>query len=238
MISFLKAAPVAALLLTLLSATAYTDAGLAFGATSESAIEADTIKIDPEVLADDAATSGMSRTEPLSQTNSKTVFTPGTGGFVVPMPQPEAVDEDAQTDKLTASSLAALVAKHGAPGALDAETRCLAGAVYFESKGESLPGQLAVARVVLARTKSGRFPSSICGVVFQKSQFSFVRGGRMPAIDTGGAHWRNAVAISQIALDNSWKSPVEGALFFHARYVSPGWKLKRIGSIDNHVFYR
>jgi spore germination cell wall hydrolase CwlJ-like protein len=46
------------------------------------------------------------------------------------------------------------------------------------------------------------------------------------------------VAISQIALDNSWKSPVEGALFFHARYVSPGWRLKRVGTIDNHVFYR
>lgn len=60
----------------------------------------------------------------------------------------------------------------------------------------------------------------------------------MPRIDTGGAHWRNAVAISKIALDNSWKSPVEGALFFHARYVSPGWKLKRIGTVDNHVFYR
>jgi spore germination cell wall hydrolase CwlJ-like protein len=60
----------------------------------------------------------------------------------------------------------------------------------------------------------------------------------MPAINTGGVHWRNAVAISKIALDGSWKSPVEGALFFHARYVSPGWKLRRIGSIDNHVFYR
>jgi Cell Wall Hydrolase len=247
MFKFPKAAPVAALTLTLLSAASYTDAGLAYGAKADTALEADTIKIDPEVIADEDATrsgtaNSVTRTDPLSQTKTDISFTPGTGGFVASMPKVDDADAkdqvDGQTEKLTASNLAALVAKHGAPGSMDAETRCLAGAVYFESKGESLPGQLAVARVVLARTKSGRFPSSICGVVFQKSQFSFVRGGRMPAIDTGGAHWRNAVAISEIALNNSWKSPVEGALFFHARYVSPGWKLKRLGAIDNHIFYR
>jgi hypothetical protein len=249
MFKFSKAAPVAALTLTLLSAASFTDAGLAYGAKADTALEADTIKIDPEVIADqDAARSGtansVTRTDPLSQLQADISFAPGTGGFVAPLPKVESDDANVQTqdkgqpEKLTASNLSALVAKHGAPGSMDAETRCLAGAVYFESKGESLPGQLAVARVVLARTKSGRFASTICGVVFQKSQFSFVRHGRMPAIDTGGAHWRNAVAISEIALDNSWKSPVEGALFFHARYVSPGWKLKRLGAIDNHIFYR
>jgi spore germination cell wall hydrolase CwlJ-like protein len=91
---------------------------------------------------------------------------------------------------------------------------------------------------VIARTQSGRFPSTICGVVYQPSQFSFVRGGRMPSINMGSRHWRNAVAISKIARDASWKSPVEGALFFHARHVSPGWRLKRMGAVDNHVFYR
>jgi spore germination cell wall hydrolase CwlJ-like protein len=48
--------------------------------------------------------------------------------------------------------------------------------------------------------------------------------------------WQEAVAISKIALNDSWKSPVEGALFFHARHVTPGWNLTRIGSIDNHIF--
>jgi N-acetylmuramoyl-L-alanine amidase len=237
--SLLKAASVAAISFTLLSAAAYSDAGLAFGAEADSALEADTIQIDPEILADSEAAQNISRADPLSKT-SNVAYAPGTGGFVVPQPLPNAeiTAEDPPMEKLTASNLAALVAKHGAPGEMDAETRCLAGAVYFESKGESLAGQLAVARVVMARAKSGRFASTICGVVFQKSQFSFVRGGRMPRIDTQGAHWRNAAAISQIALDNSWKSPVEGALFFHARYVSPGWKLKRLGAIDNHIFYR
>lgn len=231
--SFLpKAAPIAALSLTLLSAASFSDAGFAFGATgADSQLASDTIKIDTSVLAADAAAQEAA----LKPVKGEIIFMPGTGEPMADAPKPA---EAAPATPVTGASLAELVKNHGAAEELDAETRCLAGAVYFESKGESLPGQLAVARVVMARAASGRFPSSICGVVFQKSQFSFVRGGKMPRIDTGSQNWRNAVAISQIALDGSWKSPVEGALFFHARYVSPGWKLKRIGTIDNHVFYR
>jgi spore germination cell wall hydrolase CwlJ-like protein len=138
---------------------------------------------------------------------------------------------------LTADSLAELVADTDRPTAMDSELRCLAGAVYFESRGESLPGQLAVAHVVINRAQSGRFPKSLCGVVLQKSQFSFVRGGKMPAVREG-AQWNNAVAIAQIARDGSWKNHAPGALFFHARYVSPGWRKTRVAQIDNHIFYR
>lgn len=141
------------------------------------------------------------------------------------------------TAPVTAASLAQLVAATPKPAHIDSELRCLAGAVYFESRGESLPGQLAVAHVVINRAQSGRFPKSLCGVVHQKSQFSFVRGGRMPAIRQG-AQWNNAVAIAQIARDGSWKNHAPGALFFHARYVSPGWRKTRIAQIDNHIFYR
>jgi N-acetylmuramoyl-L-alanine amidase len=141
-------------------------------------------------------------------------------------------------DSTAAQSLSALVARQPQPAELSRELQCLAGAIYFESKGETLPGQLAVGRVVVARSKSGRFPDSYCGVVFQRSQFSFVRGNAMPAIARGTRHWKNAVAIAQIAHENSWRSPVEGALFFHAAYVSPGWRLTRMARIDNHVFYR
>ncbi|MBO9698007.1 MAG: cell wall hydrolase [Sphingopyxis sp.] len=146
----------------------------------------------------------------------------------VPEPKPAPV---------TADSLAELVAATPKPAGIDPELRCLAGAVYFESRGESLPGQLAVAHVVINRAKSGRFPKSLCGVVHQKSQFSFVRGGRMPAIRNAG-QWNNAVAIAQIARDGTWKNHAPGALFFHARYVSPGWRKTRIAQIDNHIFYR
>jgi spore germination cell wall hydrolase CwlJ-like protein len=233
MISFRKAAPIAVLSLTLLSGASFSDAGLALGTDgADSQLAADTITIDTSVLAADAA----ARETALKPAGSDIVFTQGTGG--IPNQVPATEDEEADAKPVNASSLAELVKSHGAATELDAETRCLAGAVYFESKGESLSGQLAVARVVLARSKSGRFPSSICGVVYQPSQFSFVRGGKMPRIDTGSTNWKNAVAISKIALDGSWKSPVEGALFFHARYVSPGWRLKRMGTIDNHVFYR
>lgn len=148
-----------------------------------------------------------------------------------------AIVED-QISAETAPSLAALVDAHGAPEELDEQTRCLAGAVYFEAKGESLAGQLAVARVIVNRMQSGRFAPTLCGVVYQRGQFSFVRGGAMPAIATQGHAWSEAVAISQIALADAWKNPAEGALFFHARSVSPGWNRARIARIDNHVFYR
>lgn len=137
-----------------------------------------------------------------------------------------------------ALSLRQLMNQQTVDGSLDAEMQCLAGTVYFESKGESVQGQLAVARVVLARVASSRFPDTICGVVYQRSQFSFVRGGKMPHIKTGRKAWRNAVAIAKIAVNDGWESSVEGALFFHARYVSPGWRLTRMATIDNHIFYR
>ncbi|MBL8649917.1 MAG: cell wall hydrolase [Sphingopyxis sp.] len=139
---------------------------------------------------------------------------------------------------VTAESLAALVAATPAPATLDPELRCLAGAVYFEARGESLTGQLAVAHVVINRAESGRFPTSLCGVVHQPSQFSFVRGGKMPAIRESSTLWSNAVAIAQIARNDSWKNQAPGALFFHARSVSPGWRKTRVAQIDNHIFYR
>ncbi|WP_407699062.1 cell wall hydrolase [Sphingopyxis solisilvae] len=144
---------------------------------------------------------------------------------------------DEKPEPVTAESLAELVAATPRPATLDPELRCLAGAVYFESRGESLVGQLAVAHVVINRAQSGRFPKSLCGVVHQKSQFSFVRGGRMPAVREG-AQWSNAIAIAQIARDGSWNNHAPGALFFHARYVSPNWRKTRIAQIDNHIFYR
>jgi N-acetylmuramoyl-L-alanine amidase len=123
-------------------------------------------------------------------------------------------------------------------GPLDSELRCLASAIYFEARGESLDGQLAVGRVVVGRANSGRFPASYCGVVFQPSQFSFVRGRTMPAVAEASAAWQRAVAVARIADEGSWQSQAEGALFFHATHVSPGWRKQRLARIDNHVFYR
>ena len=148
---------------------------------------------------------------------------------------PAMQDESAS---ISADSLAELVSATAVPAEMSRELNCLAGAIYFEAKSESLPGQLAVGRVVVARSKSGRFPTSYCGVVFQPSQFSFVRGQSMPGINKNSRDWREAVAVAQIAHEGKWRSPVEGALYFHAARVSPGWRLTRMARVDNHVFYR
>lgn len=134
--------------------------------------------------------------------------------------------------------LAAMVADHVLPAQIDAELKCLATAVYFESKSEPLTGQLAVAHVVRARAASGKFPRTLCGVVKQPGQFSFVRGGQLPSVPTNSRDWREAVAIARIAQADAHASPVPGALFFHATHVSPGWKRARVGQVQNHIFYR
>lgn len=240
MLKMVRAASVAAISFTLISAVVTADAGFAFGNDQSTALSASTIVVDAAQIKADQDTAELAKSGKVTATladNGDIIFVPGNGGAPV-MEAEVPVSEESEPARISASSLAELVRAHDTSGPLSTEERCLAGAVYFESKGESLSGQLAVARVVMARAKSGRFPTTLCGVVYQKSQFSFVRGGGMPPIATGSNNWRNAVAISKIALDGSWKSPVEGALFFHARHVSPGWRLTRLGSIDNHIFYR
>jgi N-acetylmuramoyl-L-alanine amidase len=135
-------------------------------------------------------------------------------------------------------TLAAMVSrlKSVTPG--NREIECLAGAIYFESKSEPLAGQLAVGEVIANRAKSGRFASTYCGVVFQRGQFSFVRGHAMPGIARTGAQWKTAVAVAQI-VDNKLKSSsAPRALFFHATRVSPAWHATRVATIGNHIFYR
>ncbi len=146
-----------------------------------------------------------------------------------------AIAED--SDSAAYATLAAAVAAQDAI-ADDAELNCLAIGVYYESKGEPLEGQLAVAEVILNRAKSGRFPASVCGVLTQRGQFSFVRGGRLPQPPASARAWKTALAVAQVARDDSWDSSVSNALFFHARYVSPGWRRARVGSVGNHIFYR
>jgi len=135
-------------------------------------------------------------------------------------------------------SLAALVDDHAGTETPDEEAECLARAVYYESKGEPLTGQLTVAEVIINRARSGRFPSSICGVVRQAGQFSFVRRGVIPTPPEGARDWRIAVAIAQIAIRDLADGGAPNALFFHARHVNPRWRLTRVATIGNHVFYR
>lgn len=155
--------------------------------------------------------------------------------------QPVADDSNAgEAQPGDASNLRELVSQTDTDFALSEQMRCLAGAVYFESRGEPLAGQLAVAQVVINRAESSRFPSSYCGVVYQRAQFSFVRGGAMPRINKGSAAWDRAKAIARIAHEGLWESEAADSLYFHAKYVNPSWNRKMIAraTINQHIFYR
>jgi len=132
------------------------------------------------------------------------------------------------------------VARLAAVETAGAEEDCLANAVYFEARGESLEGQLAVAEVVLNRARSGRYPATWCGVVTQHAQFSFVRGGVIPAANRSSEAWKRAVAIARIAQQGSNRLLAPNVLWYHANYVSPSWgrRLARSSVIGAHIFYR
>lgn len=148
--------------------------------------------------------------------------------IVQPLPKAETASYTTLSDAVAAQDM---------PADADDELHCLAVGVYYESKGEPLAGQLAVADVIINRSTSGRFARSVCGVIKQPGQFSFVRGGVMPT-PPNNPQWRKAMAVAQVARNDLWDSPVDDALYFHARYVSPGWKRPRVGTVGNHIFYR
>ena len=136
--------------------------------------------------------------------------------------------------------LYALVDRYSAGAPLSDEATCIAVAVYHEARGESLEGQLAVARVIMNRAASGRYPTSWCGVVKQPWQFSFVRGGRFPSVDEGSMAWRRALGITRLAINNAVSSVPTDCLWYHADYVSPSWgrRLTPVSQIGAHIFYR
>jgi spore germination cell wall hydrolase CwlJ-like protein len=125
------------------------------------------------------------------------------------------------------------------------QMRCLAEAIYFESRSEPENGQAAVAQVVLNRVRSGIFPTDVCGVVYQDRnrpfacQFSFACEGKSLRIEEPGA-WAVATRISQEVVTGANFNPkVAEALNYHANYVSPFWisYLKRVDRIGAHIFY-
>ncbi|MEO7179053.1 MAG: cell wall hydrolase [Allosphingosinicella sp.] len=163
---------------------------------------------------------------------------PGIGAPPPAASAPPVAEPEPEPEQKVHRTLAELVADHSGSQTADAQQECLAGAVYFEAKGEPLNGQLSVAEVILNRARSGRFPASACGVVKQRGQFSFIRGGRFPAIARTSLAWKRAVAIAHIAVQDLADSPAPRALFFHAKRVSPGWRLTRVAAVGNHIFYR
>lgn len=151
---------------------------------------------------------------------------------------PDAEAEAAEAIVKPTGDLNAMVSQLRGSAAGSRELECLATGIYFESKSEPLSGQLAVGEVIANRAKSGRFPTTYCGVLMQRGQFSFVRGKSLPFVPRSSRQWQTAVAVAKIVAQGLKASAAPKALFFHARYVSPRWRLQRVASIGNHIFYR
>ena len=152
---------------------------------------------------------------------------------------PEATEESEVSAIDPEADLPTLVSQLRSDDPGSRQLECLAAGIYFESKSEPLMGQLAVGEVIANRADSGRFADTYCGVLFQRGQFSFVRGKSWPRINKQSRQWTTAVAIAKIVDQDLKDSAADNALFFHAKRVRPGWKrLKRVTSIGNHVFYR
>jgi spore germination cell wall hydrolase CwlJ-like protein len=130
----------------------------------------------------------------------------------------------------------------------NSELQCLAENVYYESSKESFEGKLAVAQVTLNRANSGKFSSSVCGVVHQRDningkvtcQFSWTCEGPKTRARNKYA-WEESLIVARKALTEPIAHEllyIKKAMFYHANYVSPGWNLPVVSKIGNHIFYR
>ncbi len=124
----------------------------------------------------------------------------------------------------------------------DAQWECLKQAIYFEARGESLEGQIAVAEVILNRVDSPLYPRTVCGVVKQRGgggcQFSYVCNGATKMREKHAADL--AGRIARAMLDGAPRVLTDGATHFHTRGVKPSWskRFARTAAIGAHLFYR
>ena len=157
---------------------------------------------------------------------------------------PASADEAKRINALLPTNVAAMEAAK--PFALAAGTveraraeRCLTQAVYYEAALEPREGQEGVAQVVLNRVRSPTFPNTVCGVVFQGCQFSFICDGSMAKTPVAWA-WKRAEDVAQHALNGYVATQVGTATHYHADYVMPDWSAQRVKltQIGKHIFYR
>ncbi len=126
-----------------------------------------------------------------------------------------------------------------------AQWRCLAEAIYFESRGQPTAGQIAVAEVILNRVDSANYPDSICAVVSQGEerrgacQFSYRCDGK-PEVVTERAAWAKAGKIAHLMMHGRPRTLTRNATHFHTTRVRPGWsrRLTQTARIGDHIFYR
>lgn len=123
--------------------------------------------------------------------------------------------------------------------------QCLSEALYFEARGESIKGQVAVAEVILNRVDSPAYPDSVCGVINQGTgrkfacQFTYTCDGRAEIINEQSAYERVA-KIARLVMDGLPRNLTKGATHYHTTSVRPSWarKFPKTAKIGSHVFYR
>jgi spore germination cell wall hydrolase CwlJ-like protein len=117
---------------------------------------------------------------------------------------------------------------------LAAELRCMELNLYYEARGEGKAGMLAVGHVTLNRAKSKNFPNTICGVVYQPWQFSWVKTKKVPKNKRVPKHIREIAY--KLVVEKKYPDNTAGSLFFHNHTVGPfDGKFKK--TIGNHIFY-
>jgi len=123
---------------------------------------------------------------------------------------------------------------------------CLAMNVYREAGHEPFEGKVAVAQVTLNRVNSNKFPRDVCAVVYQKSrftervicQFSWYCDSKHRNRPVNDEAYEESYRVAKMVFLEDFKlESIENALYYHADYVNPNWKLKRIAKIGTHIFY-
>lgn len=123
--------------------------------------------------------------------------------------------------------------------------QCLAEALYFEARGESVQGQFAVAEVILNRVDNSRFPGSVCGVVHQgtgklyQCQFTYTCDGNAEVIREPKA-WERVGKIARLMIDGAEPNLTGGATHYHTNAVNPRWArvFPKTATIGTHLFYK
>jgi len=135
------------------------------------------------------------------------------------------------------------------PSAMTAEVRgnqlnCLTRNIYYEAGHESFEGKVAVAQVTINRAESGKFPSDICKVVYQKDnalglcQFSWFCNGDVKKPKNLAAYKECEIVAKQVLLEQFRLPSLKHALYFHGAHINPGWKKEKVATIGNHIFYK
>lgn len=131
--------------------------------------------------------------------------------------------------------------------AMERELTCLAMNIYFEAGMKSYDEKLAIATVTINRVKSGIYPNSICGVVWEKKpnakkcQFSWTCDGKSDRIQHAGKYQQALNVAREVLLNNKKSNRIgQDVLHYHAYYVKPDWsqKMVRVASIGSHFFYK